>query len=164
MEMKRIINELYLNYNEEFIKEYEILKKFKSHNILKERVDLYQDFSINLLHKIYDTYLGIEYINTKKVATGHYNWCYGKILDQFEDQELDFYGNDELYDYFLNYYMDQFYSQKNQPTISHHKKLWIEIFNHKKTNKNKDEFETLIELYLIFDLSLDEKNKKEVVK
>ena len=158
--MKRVINDLYQDYNDEFIKEYEILKKFKSHNILRERVDLYKDFSINLLYKIYDTYLGIEYIKTRKDVIGHYNWCYGEILNQFYDQEIDFYGNDELYDYFLKYYVDQFYVQKNQPAISFHKKIWNEIFDHKKTNKSKSEFEVLIELYLIFDISLDEKNKK----
>lgn len=160
MEMKRETNSLYLNHSDEYIKEYEILKKFKSHNILRERVDLYKDFSINLLYKIYDTYLGINYINTKKDAIGHYNWCYGKILDEFDDQEIDFYGNDELYDYFLDYYMDQFYQQKNQPAITYHMKTWTEIFNHKKTNKSRNEFEVLIELYLLFDISLDNKNKE----
>ena len=163
MEMKYAKNEIYFNDNEEDIKEYEILKKFKSHNILKERVELYKDFSINLLYMIYDTYLGIEYINTKKNAIGHYNWCFGKVLEQFDEQEIDFYGNDELYEYFLEYYIDQFYSLKNQPTINYHKKTWTEIFNHKKTNKSKSEFEVLVELYLIFDVSLDFKNKEVAV-
>lgn len=157
--MKRTIEELYFNHNDDNIKEYEILKKFKSHNILKERVDLYRDFSINLLYKIYNTYLGFEYINTKKKAIGHYNWCFGKLLEEFDEQEIDFYCNDELYDYFLEYYLDQFYSLSEQPPINHHKNIWIEIFNHKKTNKSKNEFEVLIELYLIFDVSLDEKYK-----
>ena len=155
MEMKYIDNDkVFFDYDDEVIKDYEILKKFKSYNILKERIDLYQEFTINLLYKIYDTYLGIEYINTKKDAIGHYNWCYGKILGEFDEQEINFYGNDELYNYFLNYYIDQFYKKEQQITIVQHRKNWSDIFNHKKSNKNKNEFNVLIELYKIFDNSL----------
>jgi hypothetical protein len=160
MEMKHIENYTYFNHeDDDEIKEYEILKKFKSHNILKERVDLYKDFSLNLLYKIYDTYLGVEYIKNKKDAIGHYNWCFGKVLEEFDEQEIDFYGNDELYDYFLDYYIDQFYSLNKEIPINHHKKIWLEIFNHKKSSKSKNEVEILIELYIIFDFSLDNKHK-----
>lgn len=154
--MKNIGNPIdFFDNDDEKIKEYEILKKFKSHNILKERVDLYKDFTLNLLYKVYDTYLGIEYIKTVENAKGHYNWCFGKVADEFYDQELDFYRNDKLYEYFLNYYIDQFYSQENQPTINDIKNFWIDIFNYKKQNKRKNEFDALIELYEIFDESLN---------
>jgi hypothetical protein len=158
MEMNHV-EKIYFDDEDDSIKEYEILKKFKSHGILKERVELYRDFSLNLLYKIYDTYLGIEYIKTKKDAAGHYNWCFGKVLDEFDEQELDFYGNDELYDYFLEYYIDQFYSLRNQPKIHVHKKTWTEIFDYKKTNKKTNEFEVLVELYVIFDNSLEKKHR-----
>jgi len=156
MEMERI--QLEENYNDNnSLREYEVLKKFKSHNILKERVDLYKDFAINLLHKIYETYLGKNYIKSKFDIEGHYNWCFGKVLEEFDDQEIDFYGNDSLYNYFLAYYYDQFYNREKPHPMSHHKRMWLNIFNYKKQNKIKEEFELLVELYQIFDKSLDKK-------
>lgn len=156
--------ELEENLNEEnLIKEFEIVKKIKSQNILKERVDLYGDFSINLLHHIFDTYLGKDYINTKYDIIGHYNWCFGKVLEEFYDQEIDFYGNDELYNYFLGYYYDQFYRLNKPQTINHYKKLWNDIFSHNKSNKSKNKLDVLIELYQIFDKSLHKKHIEEEV-
>lgn len=155
--MKIIKNDVYFDNDEEIIKEYEILKNFKSYNILKERIDLYKDFTINLLYILYDSYLGIEYIKTKKDATGHYNWCYGKILDQFNDQEIDFYGNNLIYDYFLKFYLDQFYSEKKQESLNYYVKFWSEIFEHKKNNKKKNDFDVLLEIYQKFNTSLENK-------
>lgn len=155
--MQRVQIEKHYN-DDNILREYDVVKKFKSHNILKERVDLYNDFSINLLHKIYETYLGENYIDTKFKINGHYNWCFGKVLEEFDDQEISFYHNDSLYDYFLTYYYDQFYKREKQYPISHHKKVWNNMFNHKKNNKLKGEFELLVELYLIFDKSLEKKH------
>ena len=69
------------------IKELEMMKKFKSYNIIRERVEIYKDFTINLLYYIYDTYLGKDYIKTEKDMRGHFTWCYGKVLDEFYDEE-----------------------------------------------------------------------------
>ena len=157
MAMERIQLEENLN-DKDLIKEFEIVKRFKSQNILKERVDLYRDFSINLLHFIYDTYLGKEYIKSKHDIIGHYNWCFGKVLEDFFDQEIDFYGNDELYNYFLGYYYDQFYKLEKPQTINHYKKLWNDIFSHNKSNKPKNRLDVLVELYQIFDKSLQRKH------
>lgn len=156
MEMRKTKLDNYFN-DDNLLKEYDVVKKFKSYNILKERVDLYQDFAINLLHKIYETYLGKNYIKSKIDIEGHYNWCFGKVLEEFYEQDIDFYGNDGLYNYFLAYYYDQFYNREKQHPINHHKKMWISIFNYKKQNKIKEEFELLVELYQIFDKSLEKK-------
>lgn len=156
--MKNIVKDtIHFDYDDE-IKELEILRKFKSYNIYKERIELYEEFTINLLYKIYDTYLGIEYINTLKDAEGHYKWCYCEVLNEFDEQKIDFYGNDNLYDYFFKFYLNEFYKLEKQPEIAYFNKLWTNIFNHKKLNKNKNEFDVLIELYKIFDTSLNNKN------
>lgn len=164
MQMEQAHKYVYFDYNDELIKEFEILKKFKSHNILKERVELYKDFTLNLLNHIYTSYLGREYIKTKRDVEGHYNWCFGKVLEEFDDQEIDFYGNDDLYNYFFRYFYDQFYNSTKQLPVSQHRKMWTEIYNHKKLNKNKNEFEVLVELYQIFDSSLDSKHKEVEVE
>ena len=147
---------------DEKVKELEMVKKFKSHNIIKERVELYKDFTINLLHYIHDTYLGKEYIKTPHDIEGHFNWCYGKVLSEFDEEEISFYGNDELYDYFYGYFLDQYYETDNPEQISHYEKFWENIFELRK-NKNRKVFEVLLEIYEIFDNSINQKETKNTL-
>ena len=151
----------YLEYihNESRVKEFEMMKKFKSYNIIRERVELYKDFTINLLHYIHHTYLGKEYIKTEKEILEHFTWCYGKVLNEFYDEEISFYENGELFEYFYTYYVDQFYKKETVENISHHEKFWENIFEI-RNSKNRKVFEVLLELYEIFDNSLNTNDKK----
>ena len=148
------------NNNEE-LTEFDILKSFNSYNVIKERIELYKDFTKNLLYYINDTYLGQEYIKTEKDIRNHFTWCYGKVLEEFYDEEIDFYGNDDLFNYFYEYYKDQFYKiKKSSNVLQYFMKFWDKIFDYKNSKKNRREFEVLLELYEIFDFSLSKKLKK----
>lgn len=134
------------------VKELELVRKFKSHGVVKERVELYKDFTINLIHYIYDSYLGREYINKEEDIIGHFNWAYSKVLNEFEDEGIDFYGNNVLYEYFYGYFYERFYHADRIPTFSQQEKFWNNIFEMDK-NKDRKVFEVLLELYEIFDKS-----------
>ena len=151
----RVYREINNDYDDEYIKEYDILRKFKSNNILNEKIELYKDFTLNLSYKIYETYLGTEYIDNMEKATGHFNWCFRKILDEFHEQEIDFYLNNSIYNYFFNFFIVKFYKQKEQPKLDDVIKRWENIFNYRKKNKTKKEFDEFTELYEIFDESLN---------
>ena len=144
------------------IKELEIVRQFKSHGVVKERVELYRDFSINLLHYIYDSYLGSEYIKSESDILGHFSWAYLKVLNEFEDEGINFYCNDGLFDYFFTYYYDQFYKIDRIQRFSYYEKFWNSIFEVKR-NKQRKIFEVLLELYEIFDKSFILKNKYEEI-
>jgi hypothetical protein len=154
-------NTLYVLNNDDIISELEMTKKFKSNNVVNERLELYKDFTINLLIYIYDTYLGNEYIKTEEDIKGHFNWCYKKVLSDFFDEEISFYENDELYKYFWNYYIDQFYTKPQIESQSYYERFWENIFEIKK-NKNRSVLEVLLELYEIFDKSIQIKNKQNI--
>jgi hypothetical protein len=138
------------------MKEYEMNKRFKTYNVIKERVELYKDFTLNLLYYIYDTYLGKDYVKTELDIRGHFTWCYRKVLIDFEQEGLFFYENEELYDYFYGYYLDQFYLHDKIQPISHYEKFWENIFEINKTKK-RNIFEVLLELYEIFDKTINKK-------
>jgi len=143
------------------LSEFEMIKKIKTHNILPERVELYRDFVINLTHYVFDSYLGGEYIKTDEDITGHFKWCFYKVVSEFEEQEISFRENTELYEYFSLYFYNQFYRLEKIPAIGNYVKFWDQIFDLKSgiKSKNKKTFEVLIELYEIFDKSLLLKNK-----
>ena len=138
------------------IKEYEMIKKFKVNNIIMERVELYKDFTFNLLYKIHDTYLGTEYIKNEYDIRGHYTWCYRKVLKEFEEEGIYFYENEELYDYFYGYFLDQFY-KKEPETISYYERFWENIFDIKSATKKRNIFEVLLEIYEVFDKTINKK-------
>lgn len=141
------------DYRIEELNEYEIVKRFKTNSIMRERIEIYHDFTINLLCYIHDTYFGREYIKTDEDIIGHFNWCYNKVVEEFEDEEIFFRNNDELYKYFFAYYYDQFYCNKNGPdSISTYLTFWNTVFDY-GNNKKKKTFDLLIEIYKVFDQS-----------
>ena len=140
----------------DILNEYEIVREFKTHNILYERIDIYRDFTINLLHYIFNSYLGKEYIFKESDVVGHFNWCYRKVLDEFYEEELDFFDNKNVYEYFYNFYNDQFYFAERKKTLNYFINFWDEIFNYKKDMKKKY-FDILVEMYEIFNPSIEKK-------
>ena len=147
---------------DEEIKELEMARKFKSYNVTRERVELFKDFTLNLLYYIYDTYLGSEYLKSEYDMRGHFTWCYRKVLDEFDEEGIMFHENEELYDYFYGYYVDQFYKSNKIETLSHYEKFWVNIFEIKKTKK-RNIFEVLLELYEIFDKTITQKTEELVL-
>ena len=139
--------------DDEEVYELEIVRKFKSHNVIKERVELYKDFTINLLHYMYDSYLGSDFIKTEYDKRGHFAWAYGKVLEEFQEENISFYGNDDLFEYFYVYFTDQFYNKKKIETFTYYNKFWVDVFDVSK-NKERKKFEVLLQIYEIFDDSL----------
>lgn len=151
------------DYDNGSVKELELVRKFKTHNVMIERVDLYKDFTINLLHYIYDTYLGKQYINKDSDIAGHFNWAFKRVVDEFNDEGINFYGSEELYDYFYSYYYDQFYKADKIDTLLKYEKFWLDIFNVNKDEKDRKIFDVLIEIYDLFDKSLTKNFRNQEV-
>jgi hypothetical protein len=133
--------------------------KYKSHSVFKERTTTNKDFTMNLVNLIHETYLGEEYIRTQHDIEGHFNWCYGKVCEDFFEEEIDFYENQELYDYFFEFFKIQFYGKTH--TLSHYEKFWKNIFDYKKNMKNKRVMSVLNGLNAIFEKSYVLKKNKE---
>jgi len=134
--------------------------------IIKDRVEIYKDFTINLLNYIVDFYLDKQTLSEDTDIRNHYNWCYNKVCDEFKLEGIDFSNNVGLRDYFYEYYYNQFYKKEgeNDNTLFLlHEKFWRNIFDIEK-QKNKSIINILVEVYSVFDLSINqEKNILEIV-
>jgi hypothetical protein len=133
--------------------------------IVKDRVEIYRDFTINLLNYIYDYYLDRVTLSDDGDIRNHFNWCFNKVCDEFKKEELDFSKNKVLRDYFHQFYYYQFYKRENQDvSLNYYDKFWRNIFDIGDKNKNKNIMNTMVELYNIFDASINqEKNILEIV-
>lgn len=136
--------------------------------IVKDRVEIYKDFTLNLLYYIIDFYIDKESLSADEDIRNHFRWCFNKVCDEFKKENLDFTKNDALREYFYQFYYYQFY--KLNPKESNHdnslefyEKFWRNIFDIDK-QKNKSVINTLVEIYNVFDISVNqEKNILEIV-
>jgi hypothetical protein len=94
----------------------------------------------------------------------HFNWCYNKVCDEYKKEELYFGANEALRTYFYQFYYHQFYKRENQDiTLAFYDKFWRNIFEINK-QKNKNVINTLLEIYAVFDASINqEKNILQIV-
>ena len=79
--------------------------------IVKDRVEIYKDFTINLLYYIDHYYIDYESIHEDQDIRNHFNWCFKKVCDEFLKENIDFSGNKELKEYFFAYYYHQYYKE-----------------------------------------------------
>lgn len=135
-------------------------------SIIKDRVEIYKDFTLNLLYYIYDLYLDKQTLSLDDDIYNHYSYCFRRVCDEFKQEGIDFSGNEELKDYFYGYYYHQLYKStgENIPPLKAYEDFWKTIFNFDK-QKNKNIINVLVEIYHIFDesINLSEKNILELV-
>lgn len=137
----------------------------KKYSIVKDRVEIYRDFSINLLYYIHKYYLDKETLSNDEDIWNHFKWCFKKVCDEFLEEGLDFTNNKELKDYYFAYYYHQLYraNATQDTTLPHFEKFWKNVFEVDK-QKNKNIINILIEIYNIYDKSINfERNILEIV-
>lgn len=144
----------------EFLNEYQTMKQLKANNVIKDRVEFYRDFVINLIHYIHSTYLGKEFIKSEEDVKGHFNWAFNKVLADFEKEGIIFHDTKKLREYFFDYFNTRFYSVETIPTLKMFIAFWDDIFT-LKPNKEKTVLNALMEIYKLFD---DAFNKKIILE
>ena len=128
---------------------------YSTNNVKFDRVNLYLDFVISLFNIVFDTYLGDD-ITSKKDQKNHFKWCWEKNVDNFKKEGIGFASN-KLYNYFFDFIGEVYYpiskKEENQKAHSNILKLWSYIFDFNNI-KSKSDMDTLIEVYKLFEDSL----------
>jgi hypothetical protein len=126
---------------------------YKSHNIIREKTELYCDFVMTLLDIIEETYLGRDVIKTKEEITSHFNWCFKSVITKFEYEKINFKPIGDYYDYFFIFFWETFYLNDNPERSSKIKSFFHKLFDYNQV-KNEIEFGFLLELYKLFEQNL----------
>ncbi|MFW6246570.1 MAG: hypothetical protein ACOC22_00140 [bacterium] len=137
------------------------MSEVQKYVVVKDRVDIYRDFTINLLFYILKYYIDRESLSEDEDIRNHFVWCYNKACDDFKKEEIDFSKNEELLEYFYVYYYNQFYTYDGIVSEQDYIDFWNEIFIFSDPN-NKILLSVLIEMYIIFDKSISEENLMDV--
>ena len=108
-------------------------------------MDLYYDFTFSLYYLIIETYLGHDEMTsvTKIIISdedkkNHFEWCWEKTINNFNKESVVFNDKGEHYDYFLEFFMEIFYNQKDDKIRLSISTFFNDIFDRKKPFTKSD--------------------------
>jgi hypothetical protein len=132
------------------------------HTLLMGRIEICVDFIINLTNNIIEYYVDKDSISNDKTIKTHFDWCFDKTCDDFFMEGIFFYDNNELREYFYNYYYNQFYTVQDNIAydikLITFEKFWKNVFNLEK-QQTSNSVKLLVQIYELFDKSINDKKK-----
>jgi hypothetical protein len=126
--------------------------------MIPERVELFSDIVESLTTLVVTTYLGDDTSETKikfseEDITNHFNWCWNKILENFQKENILIDSDGEHKDYMKVFMNDSFYNQKDE-NIRKSINLFVkDLFDLDKTFVKSD-LDILTEVYKLFNRSV----------
>ena len=132
---------------------------YKANNVNYDKCRLYGDFILTLNKLVTETFLGSDVIHTPEDIKSHFKWCVDKVIKNFKDENIIFDNTQDLKEYFFNFYMELFYKFNNkEDALEKLNKLAIFSFDHLRI-KTRSDMDVLLELYRLFEKSLNFKLK-----
>jgi hypothetical protein len=123
-------------------------------------MDLYYDFSFSLYYLVLDTYLGEEKSNETKVTlsdddkTKHFDWCWNKTIGNFKKEEIIFNLKGDHYEYFLSFFTEIFYNQKESRIKDSIGTFFNDLFDRKKPF-TKSDLDMISSIYKSLDKNMN---------
>jgi hypothetical protein len=143
------------------IKPEEVDILFRANNVIREKMELYSDFTLTLNILVVNTYLGeIDTPKETKINLTdednqkHFEWCWGKVIDIFQEEGVKFNREGEHLDYFKKFFNEVFYSRTDKVSRESVEKFFTDLFEMSKTNTKAD-LDTLISIYKLMDNSIE---------
>ena len=126
---------------------------YKANDINYDNCNLYYDFILSLNCKVVNTFLGEDVINSEEDIKNHFIWCIETVISNFKEENIKFKKDEELKEYFFNFYVELFYNQPNKD-LEKLNKIANLSFIYKRI-KTRSDMDVLLELYRIFEKSLN---------
>ena len=123
-------------------------------------MELYYDFCNSLYLKITETYLGDSESGETKITMtdedkeNHFNWCWKKILEDFQKEEIVFEEDGDHYLYFKIFFDEIFYKQTDKKIRNSIDIFFRDVFDFDKTFTRSD-LDMILEIYKNLDRNLN---------
>lgn len=138
----------------------DVLVWFDANNIIYEKLELFSDFSLSLHELVIKTYLGETNVpnDTKIVLSNddnekHFDWCWKKLLDNFEKEGIKFSSRGEHYEYYKAFFFDIFYNQKEERIRESVGQFFDELFDMEK-GFTKSDLDMVATIYKFLDKNI----------
>lgn len=132
---------------------------YKANNINYDKCNLYYDFILTLNCLVVNTFLGDDVINSEIEIKNHFKWCLNKVFDNFKNENIVFKKEDDIGEYFFNFYIELFYNQTNKKDVIDKLNKFAKISFVYDKPKTRSDMDVLLELYRLFEKSLNFKLK-----
>jgi len=132
---------------------------YKANNINYDKCNLYYEFIVTLNRKVNNTFLGDDVINNEEDIKNHFNWCFNHTIKNFSKEGILFMETDLLKEYFFNFYVELFYYTPIKKDILDKLDKFPNMSFDYYRLKTRSDMDVLLELYRIFEKSLDYKLK-----
>ena len=132
---------------------------YKANNINYDKCNLYYNFIMTLNRKVNNTFLGDDVINNEEDIKNHFNWCFNHTIKNFSKEGILFMETDFLKEYFFNFYVELFYYTPIKKDILDKLDKFPNMSFDYYRLKTRSDMDVLLELYRIFEKSLDYKLK-----
>lgn len=133
---------------------------FRVNNIIPEKMELYYDLSFSLFFLIKNTYLGSSETSTETRVEmtqedniKHFEWCWNKILDNFQKENIIFEKQGEHKDYFFSLFQEIYYNQQKEIFRNSIDVFFNDLFNRKKPFSQVD-LDLIYNIYKTLDKNL----------
>lgn len=129
---------------------------FRVNNIIPEKLELYSDFTHSLNNLISVTYLGESENKETQITLSedddkhHFEWCWVKVIDDFNKENIKFDKKGEHFDYFESFFGETFYNQKDIKVKSSIGFFFTDLFNNDKSF-TKSDLDMVTTIYKILD-------------
>ena len=132
---------------------------YKANNVKYDKCKLYSDFIFTLNKIVVETFLGDDVINSEEDIKNHFKWCVEKVINNFKKENIIFDSTENVEEYFFNFYIELFYNVNNKDKIIEKlNKLPTFSFDYSRI-KTRSDIDVLLELYKLFEKSLNFKLK-----
>tara|TARA_B100000963_G_scaffold170220_1_gene148116 strand:- start:7516 stop:7983 length:468 start_codon:yes stop_codon:yes gene_type:complete len=150
----------FIKYISTPLTEEEMILLYKANNINYNKCSLFYDYIVSLNNKVCDTFLGDDVINSEKDILSHFLWCFKDVIKDFKEEGIIFDDISELREYFYNFYIEVFYNYNNKTDVLEKLNKLPEFSFVYQRIKTRSDMDVLIELYRLFEESLNFKLKK----
>ena len=132
---------------------------YKANDVKYDKCELYRDFIDTLNKLVTETFLGDDVINSEEDIKNHFDWCIEKVFFNFKKENIIFEDTLNVKEYFFNFYIELFYNVNNKKnSIDKLNKLAFLSFVYSRI-KTRSDMDVLLELYRLFEKSLNFKLK-----
>jgi len=153
MERRRLLPEHFFKYVTEVVNKEDVDMWIKVHNVNTEKLELFFDFINGLYTTIRETYLGDDVIVGDKERKEHFNWCWGRVLDSFSEENITFNPKGTHYEYFWNFFYESYYVNKKEELTEKICDFLNRLFRI-YIEKTNSELDMLKEMYFILEQNL----------
>jgi hypothetical protein len=126
---------------------------YRTYNISRDKITLFHDF-LSALHDLIDnTFLGVDVLFDESDQRNHFNWCWEKIIFDFNKEKIFFKEKGNHYEYFWSFFFEAFYLSKMDEKDTRISEYFYKLFDFRYI-KSRSELDILTEVYKLLEQNL----------